>query len=488
MSNVISFNSIPTTVLTPGVYIETDNSKAIGGVSVDNHRNLLIGQRLPSGTVEEAIPTRLTNEADAEEFFGRGSMLAEMLKAFFQTNDSQETWAIALDDNTAGAQAESTITVGGTATVSGTFNLIISGKRVDVAVSSGDASTTIATAITTAIMAETDLPVTAVVSASVVTLTAIHKGISGNDIDVRYNYYTGESLPKGMTVTLTSMSGGTSNPDVTTAIAALGSTHYHTIVMPYTDSANLIAIDVELEKRYGGMDQRQGSVYCARKATFSALTTFGDTLNSKHISVMAMPSVPEQPCVWAATEAARVAFHEEIDPARPYQTLPLSLMAPKPEDDFTDTEREQLLKAGLSTFLVASGQVQIQRLVTMYTQNQAGIVDPSYRDLNVLHTLGFIRFALRAMVSLRFPRYKIASNGTRFAPGQAITTPDLIRDQVITLSRKLEERGIVESVDTWKDQIIVVRNPTDVNRVDIQYPADVINQLRVTAGQLQYKL
>ncbi|PPR15426.1 MAG: hypothetical protein CFH43_00913 [Proteobacteria bacterium] len=484
----ISFNSIPVGVLTPGSYVEVDGTKAVGGIFRDTHKNLIIGQRLSTGSVAEGVPTRLTNIAQAEEFFGRGSQIAHMLKAFFAVNDSQETWAIALDDDGAAVAATGSITLGGTVTGSGTLNLMVAGQSVKVGVKAADATADIATAIATAINAQTDLPVTAVAAASVVTLTARNGGESGNDIDVRYNYYTGETLPKGLTVTVVAMSGGTANPDIATAISAFGSAHYHTIVTPYTDSANLTAIDTEMETRFTGTDQRQGTVYTAFKGTFTEASTFLGNQNSKHLVVLALPDVPEMPCVWASKAAGVVSYHQTIDPARPYQTLDLNLLAPALGDDFAENEREQLLKAGGATFNVVSGQVQIQRMVTTYKTNSSGLADPSYRDLNTLHTLAFIRFSMRAMVSTTFPRYKLANNGTRFAPGQAIVTPNIIYDKLVAHFRLLERQGIVEGVNDWKKDMIVERNADDVNRIDVQVPANIVNQLRVFAGQVQFRL
>ena len=62
----ISFNEIPTTIRVPFVYVEFDNSRAVQGPALMPYRNLVIGQRLATGTVPALTPTRVTNAARPE--------------------------------------------------------------------------------------------------------------------------------------------------------------------------------------------------------------------------------------------------------------------------------------------------------------------------------------------------------------------------------------------------------------------------------------
>src|SRR3546814_19859612 len=98
-----------------------------------------------------------------------------------------------------------------------------------VGVTSGEAAAAVATAIVAAITAAADLPVAAVALLGVVTLTAKHKGVAGNDIDVRLNFYQGEQLPAGVAVAIVAMSGGTGNPDVAAVFTAIGDAPYTTL-------------------------------------------------------------------------------------------------------------------------------------------------------------------------------------------------------------------------------------------------------------------
>ena len=191
----ISFNQIPIAIRTPGHFIEFDNTRAVQGLPVMPHKILVIGQRLTAGSVAQGVPTRILSAAQAEEYFGRGSMLHAMISALKAVNSWTECWAIALDDNGAGAFAPGTLTFTGSPTENGTLNLYIGGKRVQTAITAAMTPTQVASAVAAAINADTSLPVTAGAAVGVVTLTTRHKGEAGNSIDVRANYTFGDKTP-----------------------------------------------------------------------------------------------------------------------------------------------------------------------------------------------------------------------------------------------------------------------------------------------------
>ena len=105
-----------------------------------------------------------------------------------------------------------------------------------------------------------------------------------------------------------------------------------------------------------------------------------------------------------------------------------------------------------------------------------------------MYTLSYLRYSVRARISQKFPRYKLANDGTNYAPGQAIVTPKIVRAELIALFRDWEAAGLVENLDQFKNDLIVERNTTDVNRVDVLLPPDIINQFRVFAAQIQFRL
>lgn len=491
---MISFNTIPASFRTPGQYIEFDASRALSGLPSISNRVLLIGQKLATGTAAALTIAPLESPSQAAALFGRGSQLARMAAAYSNADGFSEVHAIALDDAGGSTKATSTLTLTGPATAAGTIALMIAGERIPVGVAQGDAATAIAAAIVAAVTARPDLPVTAAVGGApnqhVVTLTARNGGTSGNDIDVRHSHYAGEALPAGVGLAIVSMAGGATDPVLTSLWAVLGDNPYRTIVLGLADATTLASAVAELNSRAGSARMLESIGYGARRGTQGQLAAFGAALNSELISILGIGSSPTCPCQAAAIYAAACGYYSAIDPARPLQTLELKgMVAPKVEVRFTRSQREVLLADGISTFTVTpAGTCLIERAITTYQVDNFGLPDVSYLDLETPLTLFYLRATLRARIAQKFPRHKLASDGTRYGAGQAIVTPSTIRAELLALARDWEEAGLVENLDQYKADLIVERDATDPNRINALVPPDIVNQFRAFAAAVQFRL
>jgi phage tail sheath gpL-like len=486
----LSFNSIPVSIRVPGVYVEIDNTRAISGISGLPTKILVIGQRLAAGTVQALTPQLITSADQATAYFGIGSQLSHMLAALIKANNYTETWAIALDDNAAGAFATGTLTFTGAPTANGTLNLYIAGRLVQVAITAGQTVAQIATAVVAAVTALTSLPVTASAAAGVVTITARHKGECGNYIDLRHSYNIGEALPAGLALAIVGMSAGTGNPLVQPVLDLIGDAWYTDIVNPYTDATNLTAIETKMDTNFGPLKMIDGHVWTAATGTVSTLTTLGLTRNSSHVTMIGAKNSPTPPWEWAACLAGVAAYYLSIDPARPIQTLTLpGMLPPAVVDRFTLQERNILLSSGIATWRVdGGGNVVIERSITMYRTNAFLAADASFLDVETMRTLALLRYDLRNFIALKYPRHKLARDGTNFSRGQAVVTPKTLRAEIIARFKNWEDQGLAEDIDQFKNDIIVEIDPNDPNRVNALVPPNIVNQLRIFAGRIQFRL
>ena len=490
---VISFNQIPVNLLTPGQYVEFDNSKAVGGLVNMPQRILLIVAMLAAGTAVANVPFQLANRDAGIAALGRGSIGAAMVSALFAVTDTIETWVLPVADNGAGVAATGTIVVTGAPTAAGTANLYVSGQLVQVAVALTDTPATIATALAAAINANPDLPATATAAAGTVTVTARHKGTLSNDIDLRFNYYPmSQSTPAGVAFAVTPMANGAGDPSVATALAAIGATQYNTVIMAFNDAPNIALVETEMNTRWGPLYQNDGHCHIGMRGTVGSLNTALSARNNPHITSWTCENGGEPGPVWekAALGGALAAYYLAIDPARPLQTLVMPGRLPaSAEKRFIRSERNNILSYGGATTVVdAGGNVVIERAVTNYKTNAGGTVDPSYRDVETMYTLSLLRYQVRARIAQKFPRYKLASDGTVFPPGQAIVTPKIIRAELIGLALDWVDAGLIEGIDQFKSDLLVGRNANDVNRVDVLLPPNLVNQFRVFAAQIQFRL
>lgn len=182
----ISMNTIPANTLVPLFYAEMDNSAA--NTSQDSAPSLLIGHANNDATIATNSPVLMPSADYARQICSPGSQLARMVAAYRKTDPFGELYVIAVPES-AGAAATVVLTVTGEATETGTVNLYIGRTRIRAVVVNGDDVATVASSIKDAINADLTLPLTATAAAGVVTLTARHKGLSGNEIPVTLNYY-----------------------------------------------------------------------------------------------------------------------------------------------------------------------------------------------------------------------------------------------------------------------------------------------------------
>jgi phage tail sheath gpL-like len=492
----VPFNYIPAGngVKVPLFYAEMDNSQA--GYFSQNVRSLCIGQKLAGGSAAVNTPYIISSANQAVQLFGQGSMLARMVNLFRLSNPVGELWCIALADNAGGVANISTIAVTGPATAAGTINLYIAGQLVQIAVGSTDTANTIATNINTAINAAGDLPVTSTVLTNTVTMTCRWKGLTGNDIQVSDSYRGtagGQALPTGVSLAYATTTPGTTNPVVTAAITAMGDDPYDFVIHPYNDSANLALFATEFGDsagRWAWSRQVYGHCYTALRGTLGNLVTAGGLLNDPHHTVAAIDADCQHP-VWeyAAAYGARNSVYIAADPARPTQTGQLTgIMAPRQGKKFLWSDRNSLLGYGIATSMVVSGVVQVERAITTYQKNTFGVTDYSYLDSETLHTAAYVLRNLASIITQKYARSKLANDGTRYSASSAMVTPAVIRGEMVAVYKTLENLGIVENSDLFAQYLIVERDITNPNRINVLFPPDYVNQLRIFAVLNQFRL
>lgn len=480
--------TIPNDLRVPFMYVEFDPTRAFQGPSILKYNCLIIGQRLSGGTRAALKLDKITSYDQANNYYGQGSQLARMVRAWRANNRISDLYCISLDDASAGVKATGSFVFGGTATANGSIALYIGGTRVAIAVVVGDTATQVGDKLVSAIAST--LPVTGSNSSGNVTLTAKNAGEAGNDIYLDANYNDTENLPEGITLSVTQMSGGSNNPDIQDAIDLIGDTWYQVICAPYYDAANLTAIETELSERFGPLRMIDGLYVTSRRGSVGALETFGNSRNSPHVCCMHSNAVLTSSMEFASSVAAQLALEGQADPARPFQTLPLNgIVPPREEDRFTLQENNSLLYDGISTFYVdTGGVVRIQRAITMYQKNALGADDIAYLDVNTMLTLLYLRYDFRTQILSRYPRAKLANDNVQVGPGQQVMTPSLGKAEAINIFRGWETLGLVENVAQFKNDLVCVRSTTDPNRLEWILPPDLINQFRIGSAAIQFLL
>ena len=489
----VNFNEIPQNLRRPLFWIELDPSRA-GNLVLDRSQ-LMIGTGL---TTQYQNSFQLIGSGDqAGALWDPGSQLAAMVRAAKGANNFDEMFAVNVPEPVAGNQAVGTIVAASAPSAAGTLHLYVAGTHLQAAIAASDGVNDVATKIADAINAVVELPVTASATTDTVTITCRWKGITGNEIDIRVNYRGlngGEELPTGLGLTITPMAGGTGNVDLTAAITSMADNPFENCATAFNADAPMDQLRDEFAfgdvGRWGWQRQLYGHVYAAKDGTAAELATYGNGRNEGSAGVWGLAGSPtpqwERAAIWAAVH------HRSLlnDPARPLHTLVLpGVLAPEVKDQFSNSVQNSLLYDGVSVSeSQRDGTVRILKSITCYQQNAFGSPDDALLKTNTMATSSYVHRSLRQRIESTFPRHKLANDGTRFGPGQAIVAPNIARAEMVAHYAELEFLGLVENAKEFKRNLIVERDTLNPNRLNTLYPPDYINQLDVFAVVNQFRL
>lgn len=493
MPDNVTFNLIPSALYVPGVFFEIN--AITKGLRKVRSNVLIIGQRLESGTLAAETIAPISSAAEAAALCGRGSighLMAAAALAAHPYGDHRVVMLADADDSTAAAGS---VVFSGTSSAAGTVALYIGGVYIPVNVASGTAPAAIATAVAAAINAKLDLPVTAAVDGGVdekVNITARNSGTLCNGLDIRVNYQVGQVLPAGVTVSVNAMTGGAGDPDITDAIAAMGDGYYAAIIMPFTDSTNMSALESELVDRFGPMKQIAATAYTAISKTYSQALTWSSTRNCPHCATLPMKASPTPAFVIAAVLGAVCERERSNDPARQMTTVELpGVLPPVVADRFAGPERNVLVPHGLSTYTVTSdNRVLLETVATNYQKDAFGIESESYLYIETRWAVDYVRMTFVDRIYTQFiaRRMKLASENTQIAAGQLVAKPSDVRNEIIAAGFDLEKAGIIEGWATASKSMLIVRSTADTERVNGVVPVDIINNFRRFAGAVNYEV
>jgi phage tail sheath gpL-like len=506
----IGFKTIPANTKVPFAYFEVGAGSGVGN---QQQNSLLIGNTI---TVQPATPVLVPTVAQAIALFGAGSVLAQMVEKYLQGDPNGALYALPLADAGGGVAATGKLSFTGPATAAGALSLYIAGNLVSVAVTAAMTAPNLATAVAAAINAWISangvaLPVSAVVDGVNnfdVNLTARNKGTQGNGIDIRLNYFgpaSNEATPAGITVAVTAMTNGATDPDITGLDAILGDENYDFIAVPWSSATQLNALQTLMANATGRWSfnrQDYGHVWAAKPdadATGATNIAFGATRNDPHVTLVSYEPAPTAPWLVAAAFMAAAAPSLRADPARPLQTLTVQgILAPAKGARYTWPTKNSLLSTGMALMSYnADGTCAILRAVTTYQKNPQGVPDASFLDAETLYSLmSFIRGQKQAL-SITYPRAKLADDGTNFGagttfknggPDQSITTPNGIKATCIARYSQQVADGLVEDTATFAKGLIVQRNSQDASRVDLLLDPIFVSGLRVLAVLVNFYL
>ena len=490
----VSFDQIPAGYRRPGTYTELDPSLAQQGAQPFPLRGLILAQKDTTGTLAVDTPTRITSVEQAVAFAGAGSPGSLMAEAWFAVNQTTEVDLCLVADSSTATAATSTFTLSGTS-AGGTLAVYLGGTRY--AVSAVGTNAEIASRISAAISADPNAPASSAVNGSNtsrVDLTGKVPGSSAGYWTLEHSLQVGETSPDGLTIVIARVDGA-NEPDaeLDNAIASWGDVQFDIIANQFHFDAQQEKLAAEMETRDNALAGTAGIAFSCVTGPAASLTALGNGLNSRFLSVVGLRRFSGTSYKRASAVAGLVALHGTADPAAPFQSLQLpGNYTPEVPGSarLTKTERELLLHDGISTVGYDQNDVpRIERLITTYQTNAAGAASSVYLDVNLGLLISYFRKAWTARVAERFPRHKLARDGsTPPAPGSKIVTPNSYKAEAVAFYAELVDKGICEDEAGFAANSTFEINANDPNRMDVILAPDFMNQLRVNATLIQFRL
>lgn len=454
-------NLLNVNFLVPFVAHKFDASQAIRGLRGMPRSVLLIGQAKPPAAVDITKRQRVASESEAIGLLGEGSMLLAMWRmAKANAGLGMPIDLVILPDDETAVASIGKVTINVDAQhQSGELPLYIGGVRINIGITVSDTAATAAQKMVNAINGQTNMPVIAAAGENPgeITLTCRWAGATGNNIDLRGAYFADDSIPLGVTLTITPMAGGAVNPDITPVMAAIKGFRPTEWAMPYTDSENMVVLEAELERRWKYDNMQDGQAVTVVRGTEGEITAWLEPRNSSQIHTICVTHDLTNPWETAAAAAAAIESSAATDPAVPFTGVTLAgYVAARLEDDWEIDQRANLLLAGGSVLeTMADGTANIQRMVTNYVTHPSGAADASWRNLNWVKTLSYYRWFVVTEFQTTYRGYKLAEYVTEPIPGQKIMTAEVGADAMLNCYEQFMSAGLFQNLDYYTSTLQV---------------------------------
>jgi len=489
----IGFNYIPGNIVAPIITFEINSGGQFENVS----RLLLKGHKNADAPaiILDNVPIRCNSVTEAIAYFGKGSMLAEMVIAARLNAPAQDIWVLPIPAT--GTAEVRTLTVGVVPANGGYGAIEIAGHWLDHTIGAGDTAANVATALAAKINAFQDeltksaLPFTATAATNVVTLTARHAGDIYNTVDINIPAVASGNV-FGTLLTAATTTAGAGTPNLSAGLAALGDDPFDWWASPFADATNMGRYATALSDisgRWAWSRQSYGHVFVPKTDTTGNLTTFGLGYDTRHISTLPRLSGggdATPPWVWVAAQVARIvpwlSDGATGNVSRNQTGLVVEgVKAPRDRTRWMNdyASRNAFLVSGLSTYGVRTdGYVTIDKIITMQRTDGAGNVDTTFRDIQKIGQLVYALRRFRARLQAEHGQKAIADDN----PGNllALTTAKDIAATMVAIYREMP--GVLENPEVFAANLQVKRNADNPDRVDIYAPLDMINPLDVMAA------
>lgn len=381
-----------------------NNVQFVSEAQVVPRKILIIGTYDPAIlTITDETPIQIFSPEDAGSKFGFGFMAHRLAVKAFDGSNGVETWIQPQSEAGASVASDGEIDfVGSTGVLAGTLALYIAGIRVAVAITAAMTADNVATATAAAINAIKELPVTATVLTTVVTIVSKSTGPWGDDITIKLNILAGDVTPTGVSSAITAMASGAGIPTMADALDGLGTgddaneAFFTDMVHGYgQDTTSLDAIST-----YVGAGNVATGLYdklvarpfrsltgdiTADTAGLTAILAIANARKTDRANgVICVPGSANHPAEIAAQTIGIMAKINNDRAEQHYVGQILAGIDPGVQTDRWTSDydnRDIAVKAGVSPTKISSGVVTLQNIMSFYHPDNVPVASNGYASM-----------------------------------------------------------------------------------------------------------
>ena len=373
-----------------------------------------------------------------------------------------------LPNEATGVAATGSVTPTGTQTTSTEYVIRVGGVESNSFTGLvGDTATEIITKGVTAINGVLAMPVVATDGTTTITLTAKHKGTTGNDLKIEVIGTSDESV---FGLAERKMTGGLVDPDVSVATDQFGSVWYTAVVNALGESA-LDDLSTFGDGRYGQLVRKPFfALYGSSETDVDVLTAVGDTRKTDKVNgVIPCPGSTSAPWSIAARAIARIAKQANQNPAAEYRTDELDTLVNGADGiQWNYDERDAAWKSGVSSTQINNGVIQLDNTLLFYHPD--GQVDPSYGKViyivklqNIIYNIDLVFDQDSWKKAVLIPDFETSSNVLARKPSDAVAALNVLTDN-------LANAALISDRTFTKANTTATISSSNPNRVNTSYP------------------
>ena len=478
----------------PGLYLVVDLLGDPANPGSDVLRALLMAPKGSAGNLTNNTEVRqLFGPDDAATAYGPGTPGHLAAKLFFRQNPLGQLFAISPTPS-AGVAATGTQTFTGPASQNSAIRFRHHGRITDVPWNNGESAATFVNRAVAAIAAKgSDLALTAAANTGSIDYTAKLAGVWGNDILINASILTGGG---GIAITANpaALTGGTLEPDFTTALSTVSTVEYRRIIGVLSNAdaqasagtSNAARIAAHIDANETGNQALLQVGVVGHTGSIANVQTGAIARNNEAFEYVFGQNFEDLPGELAGAEAGDalkwIAIRANYN--RIGNKLPLHGPRDVVAEKLTVNETESLLNNGVTPVDVQllTGELFVVRPITTHSLNGSA---PDYRALDLSDTDGMFTVAadLRTALPIEFANTSITPDlpaGQNRLPAGVTERRDVEAFVTSRLGRWVD-LGVVQGdkldASITAGELIVEINATDGSQVDIFLPLAIVKPL-----------